>query len=262
MPQVVVQPNGKMEFIRTKHKPKSSRNHQSDSRDQKIAELQRQVDELEDQKEQLINQYHSVKELKKQAVDDAKSIKQVAIKYKQELEETQDKYEDLNARFERRSEEIKQKDKVIRQRESDIRQKDKELEELRIDKKVQNGTIKKLEDQDVALREKATVLMDEKRRQLQEISLRKANEERQLAENKKLKEENTRLLDWVARERQLALERETRLRREREETDRRDAERRDAERRAPRARFDDEFLDGARFARPMPARPRNRWDSD
>jgi hypothetical protein len=79
---------------------------------------------------------------------------------------------------------------------------------------------------------KVSTLTDEKRRLLQEVSLRKINEERQLAENKKLKDEITRLRDWVERERELAIEREATLWREREEMERRVAERRAQRRRS------------------------------
>jgi hypothetical protein len=253
-----------MEFVRTKKdKPKEQREHKHhfDSRDQRIEDLERQLAEVKGQKEQLIIKYQSLRELKEEAVEDAHA-------WKQHFEDRQDKYEELHTRFKRQGEEIKHKDKIIRQRDSEIRQRDKELEELRVDKKVKNGTIKKLEDQDVALRDKVTILTNEKRMLLLEVSVRKSNEEKQLAENKKLKDENTRVRDRAERERQLAIDRETRLRREREELERREAERRAP----PRRPFDyDEFLDDARFARsrPMPRRPRNgivwegRWpDSD
>jgi len=230
-----------MEFIRTsKHKPKPGPKHQTDSRDQKIADLNRRLDEVEEQKEQLIIQYQNLKELKKQAVEDAKAFKQAAFKYKKDFEEIEDKYDDLHERCERRGEEIKQKDKVIRQKDSEIRSKDKEIEDCRVDKKVQSGTIKQVEDRNAALQDRVTTVSDEKRRFQQEVAVRRANEEKLLADNKSLKDENTRLLDWVARERQLVLEKEARLRREREEMDRREARRH----LPPRTRFDDEFFRG------------------
>src|SRR5580700_11406749 len=102
MPHVEVQRDGAMKLVSSsKHKPKSGHNHHSDSRDQKMANLQRQLDEVEEQKEQLLIQYQNLKELKKQAVEEAKSFKQAATKYKQALEETRDDYEDLHTRFER-----------------------------------------------------------------------------------------------------------------------------------------------------------------
>jgi len=237
-----IQPNGKIEWVRpAKNKSKGDKH---DSRGHnKIADLQRQLEEVEEQNEEqkdhFIIQYQSLKELKRQAVEDAKAWKRAADKYKGESEETQDNYNDLQARFRRQNEEIKQKDKVIQRRESEIRSKDKELDDLRVEKKVQNATIKKLEDQDAALRDKVSLLTDEKRRVLQEVSLLKTNEERQLAEIKKLKEENTRLRNWVEKERQLAIEKEATLRRE--EIERREAERREAEHRAQRRRFNDDY---------------------
>ncbi len=239
MPHIEVQPNGQMEFVRSsKHKPKAATKHKPDTRDQKMADLQRRLDEVEDQKEQLIIQYRSLKELQKQAIEDVKAFKQAAFKYKKDFEDIEDKYEDLHERFTRRGEEIKQKDKIIRQRDSEIRSKDKEIEDSRVDKKVQAGTIKQVEGRNAALQDRITTVSDEKRRLQQEVALRRANEEKLLAEHKKLKDENTRLLDWVAKERQLSLEKETRLRREREEIDRRENDRRAP----PRRRYDDEFF--------------------
>jgi chromosome segregation ATPase len=256
MPHVEVQPNGKIEFVRStsKHKSKSGNKHHPDSRDQKIADLQRRLDEVEDQKEELINSYQILKESKRIAVEEAKAakaFKQEYLKYRKNFEESEDNYEDLHGRFERRGEEIKQKDKVIRQKDSEIRSKDKEIEELRVDKKVQSGTIKQVEDRNAALQDRVTIVSDEKRRLQQEVALRRANEEKLLADNKSLKEEISRLRGWVEGERLLALEKEARLRKEREEADRREADRREADRREadrreadrrappPRRRYDD-----------------------
>lgn len=169
-----------------------------------------------------------VEEQKEQLLIQYQDLKELKIeavedanRYKQDLEETQDNYEVLLARFKRLDEETKQKDKVIQRRDNEIRKKNKEIEDLQVENKVQNGTIKKLEDQNVTLRDKVTTLTDEKR---------------------------------ILR---LELEGETRLRREMEAMERREAERRAP----PRRRFDnDEFLGDARFRRPMPERPWNRWD--
>jgi chromosome segregation ATPase len=215
MPTLEYQP-GKIGFVSSsKHKSKSKHKTHPDSRDRKIEELQRQLDNAEEQRDQAYLNNQSLKESKRIAVEDSKAFKQMCMKYKKELDEMKDEYEDLHERYEKRGEDIKQRDKIIRQKDGEIRSKDKEIEELRVEKKVQVGTIKQVEERNTALHERVAIVSDEKKRSQQEVTMRRATEEKLNAENKSLKEENARLRDWKL----AALEREARLRREREEAE-------------------------------------------
>ena len=153
---IQVLPNGQLELVSGKRKAKDHK-HYSEPRDQRIAKLREQLTEIEEQNEKL-------RELKKEAVEDAQKWRQEAIFYKKELEETKDSYEDLLARFKRHREEIKQKDKVIQKRDDEIRQKDKETEGLE---------------------------------KLEVVRLRNVDEDRQLAETKTLKDENAQVKDMA-----------------------------------------------------------------
>jgi chromosome segregation ATPase len=265
MPHLEVQPNGQMNFVSSsKSKPKSGHKHHKDDRDRKIDELQQHLDEEIEEKDRCNADYDKLKEYNRQVLEESKGFQQLAVKWRKDFKEMKDKNEELQELLDRKGDQIKsqekaikRKDSEIQQKDNEIRQKDKEIDDLRVDMKSLNVIIKDERNENASLREKATALTDDKRRLNENVFVLKDNQEKLLADNKKLREENAKMVDWVNRERRLALEeRVARLQRE-------ERERREAERRPPRRRQDDDYLDDPRFSRAMPSRTRQTgWGSD